>query len=95
MQNKSLLSKLLFNLCNEDGLWQEVPRKKYLKNKTLSQVEKKPGDSHFWSCLMEIKSQFFHLCSFIFLKKGRCIRFWKDKWTYWLRLWAKLQQNEL
>jgi hypothetical protein len=47
--NKCLLSKWLFKLCNEKGMWQELLRKKYLHNKTLTQVERRVGDSHFWS----------------------------------------------
>ena len=49
----------LFKLLNEEGLWQDLLRKKYLKNKTLSQVEKRKGDSQFWSGLMEVKKDFF------------------------------------
>jgi hypothetical protein len=41
IQNKCLLCKLLFKLCNEDGLWQEHLRNKYLKGQSLSQIEKK------------------------------------------------------
>ena len=55
VQNKCLLSKWLFKLFNEDGLWQEVLKKKYVKGKCLSQIEKRLGDSHFWSGLMEVK----------------------------------------
>jgi hypothetical protein len=32
---------------------------KYLKNKTLSQVEAKPMDSPFWKGLMRVKDDFF------------------------------------
>jgi hypothetical protein len=65
IQNKCLLSKWLFKLVNEDGTWQEILRRKYLKNKTLSQVKKERGDSHFWSGLMEVKS--------LFLERGRFV----------------------
>ena len=44
IQNKCLLSKWLFKLLNEDGLWQELLRNKYIKNKTLGSCEKKPTD---------------------------------------------------
>jgi hypothetical protein len=54
-QNKCLLSKWIFKLANEDGVWQDILRKKYLVNKTLSQAQKKKGDSQFWSGLMEVK----------------------------------------
>jgi hypothetical protein len=47
IQNKFLLNKWVIKLMNEDGLWQQILRKKYLKGKTLSQVVKKVSDSHF------------------------------------------------
>jgi hypothetical protein len=56
IQNKFPLSKWLFKLANEESLWQEILKKKYIKDKTLSQVEKEKGDSHFWSTSMEFKS---------------------------------------
>ena len=59
IQNKYLLSKWLFRLVNEDGMWQSILKRKYLQNKTLTQVEKKKGHSHFWSGLMEVKDLFF------------------------------------
>ncbi|WVZ66965.1 hypothetical protein U9M48_016115 [Paspalum notatum var. saurae] len=79
IQNKCLLSKWLFKLLNEDGLWQNLLRNKYLRNKTLSQVTKKAGDSHFWMGLMGIKDQFLELGTFK-LNSGTQIRFWEDVW---------------
>ena len=58
VQNKCLLSKWLFKLTNEDGIWQQILMNNYLKSKTLTQVEKKPGDSQFWSGLMSVKQEF-------------------------------------
>jgi hypothetical protein len=46
-QNKCFLSKWIVKLLNEDGLWHQVLKKRYLKGRTLSQVVKKKGDSHF------------------------------------------------
>jgi hypothetical protein len=64
---------------NEDGVWQQLLRKKYLKDKPFSQVQRKKGDSHFWSGLMEVKS--------LVLERGRLkvqdgsqTRFWEDFW---------------
>jgi hypothetical protein len=45
VQNKCLLSKWLFKLINEDGMWQEILRKKYLSDQTIGKAQKKPGDS--------------------------------------------------
>jgi hypothetical protein len=52
IQNKCLLSKWILKLINKDGLWKQMLKKKYLKGKTLSQVQKKNGDSQLWSGLM-------------------------------------------
>jgi hypothetical protein len=45
IKNKCLLSKWLFKLMHEEGVWQELLHNKYLKNKTLSQVIANPTDS--------------------------------------------------
>ena len=46
-QNVCLLSKWLFKLLNEDGTWQQLLRRKNLKNTTLAKAVKKPDDSQF------------------------------------------------
>ena len=79
MQNKCLLSKWLFRLINEDGVWQQLLRRKYLRHKTITQVEYMPGDSHFWPGLMNIKPDFLRLVRFQ-LGNGAQIRFWEDTW---------------
>lgn len=45
VQNQCLLSKWLFKLTNEDGMWPRIMWRKYLKDKTIGQVQKKPRDS--------------------------------------------------
>ena len=79
VQNISLLSKWLFKLLNEEGTWQTLLRRKYLGNKTLSQVTKQPGDSHFWTGLMEVKEHFFEREKFL-VQNGQQTRFWEDCW---------------
>jgi len=79
LQNKCLLSKWLFKLCIEEGTWQELIRNKYLKNKTLSQIEKENGFSQFWNGLLGVKDIFLSLGKFK-LDNGTQIRFWEDKW---------------
>jgi hypothetical protein len=59
LKNRCLLSKWLYKLLNEEGVWQELLHNKYLKNKTLSQVTAKPTDSPFWKGLMGGKDDFF------------------------------------
>jgi hypothetical protein len=64
IKNKCLLSKWLFKLLNEEGVWQELLQNKYLRHKTLSDVQAKPTDSPFWKGLMEVKGGFFFRGSF-------------------------------
>ncbi|WVZ51657.1 hypothetical protein U9M48_002779 [Paspalum notatum var. saurae] len=79
IQNKCLLSKWLFKLLNEDGMWQQLLRKKYIKDKTIGEVQWKPGDSHFWSGLMNVKDCFLSIATFNVHSGTQC-RFWEDRW---------------
>ncbi|WVZ95111.1 hypothetical protein U9M48_040913 [Paspalum notatum var. saurae] len=79
IQNKCLLSKWLFKLANEEGTWQDLVRNKYLKGKPLGSRTKKPGISHFWAGLMEVKQTFLNLGSFV-IGDGTQVRFWEDIW---------------
>jgi hypothetical protein len=45
IHNKCLVSKWIFKHANEEGLWKEILKNKYLNGTTLSQVERKKGDS--------------------------------------------------
>ena len=47
IKNICLQSKWLFKLLNEEGMWQQLLRNKYLGSQPLVQAEGKPGDSHF------------------------------------------------
>ena len=80
VQNTCLLSKWVFKLLNEEGLWQEVLRRKYVKDKCLTQIEKRPGDSHFWSGLMVVKDIMLQYGRFK-VSSGDQTRFWEDMWA--------------
>jgi hypothetical protein len=58
IKNICLLSKWIFKLLNEYGVWQRLLRNKYLRDKSLTQAVRKPGDSHFWAGLMNVKDKF-------------------------------------
>jgi hypothetical protein len=47
IKNNCLLSKWLFKIINEEGMWQELLCNKYLKRKKLAKVHAKPTDSLF------------------------------------------------
>jgi hypothetical protein len=79
VKNIALLGKWLFKLLTEDGVWQQLIRRKYVGSRALSQLYWKPGDSHFWAGLMATKKHFFRFGSFS-IRDGSEIRFWEDKW---------------
>src|SRR4051812_17369206 len=78
--NKALLVKWLWKLETETGIWVDILKAEYIQNKCLSGLEKKPGDSQFWSRLMEVKKLYFQ-----HVKKktgdGNETRFWEDWWV--------------
>ena len=76
---KCLLSKWLFKLLNEQGVWQELLTNKYLCGKTLAQVKSKPSDSPFWKGILKFQNDFFSNGYFI-IGNGQCTRFWEDIW---------------
>jgi hypothetical protein len=55
VKNSALLGKWLYKLLTEDGVWQTMVRRKYIGDKSLSQILWKPGDSYFWDGLMATK----------------------------------------
>ena len=79
IQNQCLLSKWLFKLINEQSVWQDLLKRKYLGTKSITQVERKQGDSYFWSGLMKVKNYFLNMGSW-FINNGEQVRFWEDKW---------------
>jgi hypothetical protein len=79
LKNKCLLRKWLFKLLTGEGMWQELLRNKYFKNKTLSQVEAKPTNSPFWKGLIRVKDDFFER-DFFKVGNGLTMRFWEDVW---------------
>ena len=79
LQSGCLLNKWLYKLINQEGIWQNLLRNKYLKNQTIVQVQKKAGDFHFWVRLVKVKDTFINFGTFR-LNDGKQIRFWEDKW---------------
>ena len=79
LKNKCLLSKWLFKLLHEEGVWQELLRNKYFGAKMLAHVEARPTDSPFWKGLMRVKDEFFNR-GFFKIGDGALTRFWEDTW---------------
>jgi hypothetical protein len=79
IQNRCLLSRWLYKLLNEEGMWQSLLRRKYPANRTLSQAQRQATDSHFWNGLMKIKDLFISKGTFQ-VHDGFQVRFWEDNW---------------
>jgi hypothetical protein len=73
------LRKWIFKLLNEEGMWQELLYNKYLRTKSLSQVQAKPTNSPFWKGIIRGKDEFLKHVSF-FIGDGQMARFWEDAW---------------
>jgi hypothetical protein len=52
--NEALLAKWIWRLENSSGLWQSIVKSKYIKNKPIISVKKRPSDSHFWKGILSI-----------------------------------------
>lgn len=74
VKNSAPLGKWLCKLLTEDGVWQTLLKRKYIGTKPLSQVQRRPGDSHFRAGLMATKNHFFRFGVFK-IKDGSKIRF--------------------
>jgi hypothetical protein len=44
IQNQCMLSKWLYELINEQGIWQDLLKRKYMQDKTIGHIKRKPGD---------------------------------------------------
>jgi hypothetical protein len=77
IKNKCLLSKWIFKLLNEDGIWHTLLKNKYLSAKCFTQVQIKPGDSHFGKDLLKVREGFLG-CGTFKIKDGSQISFQED-----------------
>jgi hypothetical protein len=60
-------------------MWKELLCNKYLKNKTLSEVQVKPTNSPFWKGILLQRETFFQRGCFA-VGNGESTRFWEDVW---------------
>ena len=77
--NVSLLCKWWWKLEYEQGLWQRIVKKKYLKNSFISLLKKKPKNSPVWNQLISIRDIYTSGRKLI-VGNGNSTSFWKDTW---------------
>ena len=59
LMHKALLAKWFWKLEIEEGLWIDLLLNKYVKNKCISEIKKKVGDSQFWASLLKVKNIYY------------------------------------
>lgn len=77
--NISLLAKWWWKLEHEEGLWQDLVKQKYIKNKCLSQVKHKQSDPPVWTDLLKVRDVYLQ-GRLVIVRDGKNTDFWNDKW---------------
>ena len=80
LMNKALLAKWFRKLETKEGIWIDLLLSKYVKDKCISGIKKRVGDSQFLASLLKVKYLYYQ-----HVKKklgdGRNARFWEDWWV--------------
>ena len=77
--NISLLCKCWRRLENEDGLWQDIIKAKYLKGRLISSVKHIRDDSPTWTDLLKIRMVYLRGRR-IHTRNGKKTLLWEDSW---------------
>ena len=77
--NVSLLCKLWWRLENEEGLWQQLIKNKYLRNDIISTVKHRLDDSPIWASLLKIRQVYLRGRQ-VQTKNGKNTLFQEDCW---------------
>lgn len=79
--NVSLLCKWWWGLDNSNGLWQEIVKFKYLKDKSICTVKHRQNDSPIWADLLKIKNVYLQGRKIV-IRDGKKTMLWKDIWMH-------------
>jgi hypothetical protein len=77
--NISLLCKWWWKIENEEGLWQEIVRKKYKIKGGIAQLRTKQSNSPLWNDLLKIKDLYVK-GRVMKIGNGKETNFWRDSW---------------
>jgi hypothetical protein len=75
-QNISLLCKWWWKLDTQQGLWQEIIKANYLRNKTIASMQSRFNDSPSWKALLTVKDTYMAGRKFVLGNDYICI-LWK------------------
>lgn len=76
-KNINLLGKWWWKLETQEGLWQQIIKARYFKNKTVSSIKTRVSDSPCWKSIMKVK-ELYMAGRRIMIGKGDLARVWKD-----------------
>jgi hypothetical protein len=77
--NISLLCKWWWILKNENGLWQELVKLKYVHDSPVCLIKPKMNDSPCWKDLMKIRPIYLAGRAYK-INNGKLVSFWQDPW---------------
>jgi len=77
--NISLLCKWWWRLDNEEGLWQNIVKAKYIKGAPIGAITHRPDDSPIWTDLLKIK-YFYMKNRKVKVNNGQSTLFWEEPW---------------
>lgn len=78
-QNISLLTKWWWKLETKDGLWQQIIRARYFKNKTVANIRSRFSDSPCWKAIMKVKETYMAGRA-VKVNSGNLARVWHEPW---------------
>jgi hypothetical protein len=73
-QHIALLSKWSWKLETQSGIWENIVKAKYLRNKTVASVKTRMSESPCWKALMKVKEIYFKGRQLL-VNKGNLVRF--------------------
>jgi hypothetical protein len=77
--NLSLICKWWWSLENEDGLWQDIVKLKYIKETPICLVQRRQSDCTVWSDLLKVRHVYIQ-GRVIQVKNEKGVSFWLDTW---------------
>jgi hypothetical protein len=89
--NLSLLCRWWWKLEHEEGIWQEIVRKKYKIVKGISELHRKPRNSSVWNDLLKVK-QLYLKGRIMIVGNGKRVDFWEDPWCGMVALKDKFRE---
>jgi hypothetical protein len=77
--NISLLCKWWWMLEKEEGLWQEIVRKKYIRQSPICLIKERMSDSPIWKDLLKVRQIYLQGRKYK-INNEKSVSFWLDKW---------------